>query len=312
LFTGVEANRINCAVTTAIVLKNQNIGKAYNIAATLEKPVSNGLYVKGAYSYGIGKNTVDPGSIATGTWQNNQIAIDPNNVPLGYSSATAKHRAFVAASYYKDFFGFGATTISAFWESRIQGNYSYAFSGDLNGDSGSNNDLIYIPKTAAEMNFGNITNSTGTVLFTPAQQATAWDAFISQDPYLSKHRGEYAVRGAAFLPWVHRIDFAVAQDIKLKWGGQTHRLQLRADVLNFGNLLNSDWGAGWSTVSSQPLITTSTSGTATCRVGPATATAASYCLRTVNNALLPAQSFQRSPILNDVYRVQFGVKYLFN
>ncbi len=312
LFTGVEANRINCAVTTAIVLKNQNIGKAYNIAATLEKSVSNGLYFKGAYSYGIGRNTVDPGSIATGTWQNNQIGIDPNNVPLGYSGATAKHRVFVAASYHRDYFKFGGTTVSAFWESRVQGNYSYAFSGDLNGDSGTNNDLVYIPKNTSEMNFGNITTAANVVTFTPEQQAAAWDAFISQDPYLSKHRGQYAVRGAAFLPWVHRIDFALSQDIKVKWGSQTHKFQLRADVLNFGNLLNHNWGSGWSTVAAQPLLTTSTSSTATCRVGPAVATAASYCLRTINGALLPATSFQRVPTINDVYRVQFGVKYIFN
>lgn len=312
LFTGVEANRINCAVTTAIVLKNQNIGKAYNIAATLEKSVSKGLYFKGAYSYGIGKNTVDPGSIATGTWQNNQIAGDPNRVGLGFNSASAKHRVFVASSYYLDWFKFGATTFSSFWESRIQGNYSYTFSGDLNGDSGTNNDLIYIPRDQSEMNFGNITTSAGVVTFTAAQQAAAWDAFINQDPYLSKNRGSYAVRGAAFLPWVHRMDFALSQDIKFKWGKQEHKFQLRADVLNFTNLLNDKWGSGWATVAAQPLLTTSTSGTATCRPGSAVATAASYCLRTIGGALLPASSFQRVPTINDVYRVQFGVKYMFN
>lgn len=297
LFTGVEANRINCAVTTAVVLKNQNIGKAYNIAATLEKSGFSGLYFKGAYSYGIGQNTVDPGSIATGTWQNNQIAIDPNKVPLGYSNASAKHRVFFATSYYKDYFKFGGTTVSAFWESRVQGNYSYTFSGDLNGDSGTNNDLIYIPRDISEMNF--LTNGA----FTPAQQAAAWDAFIAQDPYLSKHRGEYAVRGAAFLPWVHRIDFAMTQDIKFKWGGQIHKFQLRADVLNFSNLLNKNWGSGWSAVASQPLIAApaATAGTPT-----------AYRLRLINNALLPAQSFQRVPTINDVYRVQFGLKYFFN
>jgi hypothetical protein len=304
-------NRINSAVTTAIVLKNQNIGKAYNIAATLEKPFSRGLYIKGAYSYGIGRNTIDPGSIATGSWQNNQISGDPNNPALGYSGATAKHRVFVASSYRKEYFKFGATTISAFWESRTGPNYSFVFGGDLNGDTGTANDLIYIPKDTSEMNFGNITSSTGTVLFSPAQQAAAWDAFINSDPYLAKNRGQYAERGAAFLPFIHRLDFALTQEVKLKWGGTEHRLQFRADVLNFGNLLNSDWGGGAAATTTQPLVTTSSSGTATCRAAAAT-TAATYCLRTVSGALLPATPYSRTANINDVYRVQFGVRYFFN
>lgn len=317
-FTGVDArprwtnNRINSAVTTAIVLKNQSLGRARNIAFTLEKPVSKGLYVKGAYSYGIGKNTVDAGSIATGSWQNNQMSGDPNNPGIGFSGATAKHRVFVAASYHKDYFKFGGTTVSMFWESRLGGNYSYVFSGDLNGDTGSANDLIYIPRDTSEMNFGNITTSANVVTFTPAQQAAAWEAFIQADPYLSKHRGQYAGRGAAFLPWVHRMDFSMSQDVFVKWGGNTHRFQIRGDVLNFGNLLNHNWGGGASALTTSPLLTTSTSSTATCRVGPAVATAANYCLRTISGALVAPTPFTRNAGNSDVYRLQISLKYIFN
>jgi hypothetical protein len=36
--------------------------------------------------------------------------------------------------------------VSFFWESRTIGNASYTFAGDLNGDGGTSNDLIYIPR----------------------------------------------------------------------------------------------------------------------------------------------------------------------
>ena len=74
-FTGADnrprwtsSNKINSTVDNAVVLKNQSVGYFWNITAALEKPFNFGLYAKAAYSYGIAKNTVDPGSIAFGSW----------------------------------------------------------------------------------------------------------------------------------------------------------------------------------------------------------------------------------------------------
>ncbi|MBX3288978.1 MAG: TonB-dependent receptor [Acidobacteria bacterium] len=318
-FTGADnrprwtaGNRIHSNISSAIVLKNQNVGKSWNLAFTLEKPFANGFYAKGAYSYGEAKNTVDPGSIAFGSWNNNQHHGHPNDPGVGFSAANPRHRVFTAVTYRKEYFKFGATSISAFWESRTGGTGSYVFGGDLNGDGGTSNDLIYIPRDISEMNFGRITNSAGVELFTPAQQAAAWDAFINQDPYLSKHRGEYLTRGALQLPFVHRMDLSLAQDIFVKLGGQRHKFQFRADVLNFGNLLNHNWGTSQTFSTTQPLLTTSTSGTATCRapIG-GTATDAAYCLRRIGSDFLNTSYVPSSGEAN-VYRIQFSVKYTFN
>ena len=306
------SNRINSNITSAVVLKNQNLGRMWNLAFTLEKPYSNGLWFKGGYSYGEAKNTVDPGSIAFGSWNNNQHAGNPNNPGLGYSSASSGHRVFGAASYRLEYFKFGATTFSTFYETRSGFNGSYVFSGDLNGDGGTSNDLIYIPRDTSEMNFSNITSSTGTVLFTPAQQATAFEAFINQDPYLSKNRGKYAERGGARLPFYTNVDFSVAQDIIATLGKTRHTFQVRADILNFGNLLNSNWGGGQAFNSLSPLITTSTSSTATCRNPNPSSTVASYCLRTSSGSLLSPQSFVPTANTGDVYRIQIGIRYIFN
>ncbi len=315
-FTGPDSrprwtnNRINSNITNAVVLKNQDVGRQWNMSFTLERPFSNGLFAKGAYSYGRARNTVDPGSIASGSWQSNQHFGDPNNPALGISAANQRHRVFGAFSYSKEYFGFGGTTVSMFWESRNSGNASYVFGGDLNNDGGFSNDLIYIPKDASEMNFGNITTSANVITFTAAQQAAAWETYIQQDPYLSKNRGKYAQRGAAFLPFVHRGDLSVAQDVFFKIKGQTQKFQFRVDVLNFGNLLNENWGQGQSFISLQPLIPTSTSGTATCRQAAATTTA-TYCLRQIGGNFL-SSSYQRNASTNDVYRIQLGVRYIFN
>jgi hypothetical protein len=158
---------------------------------------------------------------------------------------------FLQASYSKQYFGFGATTISAFWDAHTNGNTSYVFSGDANGDSVSGNDLIYIPRNTSEMNFVTFTANGKT--YAATDQAAAFDAYINADPYLSKHRGQYAQRGAVFLPVVQRVDLSITQDLFKSLGGRRHTGQIRLDINNFGNLLNKNWGLGQRLVNNQIL-----------------------------------------------------------
>ena len=78
--------------------------------------------------------------------------------------------------------------------------------------------------------------------FKDADNKAAFKEFIENDSYLSKHRGEYAVRGAKVAPWQSRINFKVAQDIIFPVAGKPTTLQLGVDINNVANLLNSDWG----------------------------------------------------------------------
>jgi hypothetical protein len=293
-------------VQNAIVLKNQNVGRSWNVALSLERPFGRGLYAKVAYSYGEAKNTVDPGSIAFGSWNNNQHAGDPNNPGLGFAATSPGHRAFAAVSYRREYFNIGATTISVFWEGRNGGNASYTFSGDLNGDGGTSNDLIYIPRNVGEMNFQQFTS--GGTTFTAAQQAAAWDALIEQDSYLRGRRGGYAERNGAFLPMVYRADLSIIQDLFRDAAGWRQGLQVRLDILNFGNLLNENWGVGKRFVNTQPLIVpTAAQGGP---VDPATG-AARYRLRTIGGQLM-SRTLEPNTGFGDVWQIQLSVRYNFN
>ncbi|HJR61619.1 MAG TPA: carboxypeptidase regulatory-like domain-containing protein [Vicinamibacterales bacterium] len=298
-WVGSNSNRIHSNVSNAIVLKNQDVGRSWNTAFSVEKTSTAGLWVKAAYSYGQAKNTVDAGSIAFGSWNNNQHSGDPNNPGLGYSNQG--HRFFAAASYSREYFSFGKTTVSLFWESFNAGAASYTLSGDLNGDGGTSNDLIYIPRDTSEMNFQAFGS------FTADAQAQAWNAYIEQDEYLSKNRGKYAQRGGVLLPIVSRMDLGFHQDIFTNMGGRRHEFQFRTDVLNFGNLLNKNWGVGQRLVNAQPLIVPTTA-----QGGPADASGrAQYRLRTIDNQLM-TKSLEQTAGLSDVWRVQFSVRYSFN
>ena len=294
------ANRVVSKITSAIVLKNQSVGYSYSLSGSLEKAFQNGFFAKAAYNYGVARNTVDPGSIALGSWNSNEITRDPNNPEVAYSQYSPGHRSFLALSYRHEYARFGATSVSLFAERRTQGNASYIFANDVNRDGGSN-DLIYIPRDKSEMNFVPFTSGGRT--FTAAEQATAWEAFINQDPYLSAHRGEYAGRNAIFLPQVVRTDFSVSQDIFRDANGRRNTLQLRLDIFNFGNLLNRQWGVGSRLVTTQPL----TNGS----LDPVTG-ALRYNLRNIGTELISTTYQPSSSATADVYRMQLGLRYNFN
>ncbi|MBI3569081.1 MAG: TonB-dependent receptor [Gemmatimonadetes bacterium] len=292
-------NRINTKVNGAYVLQNENSGYSLDYSVSVEKAFENGFFAKLGYNYGLSMNTHDPGSIAAGNWTGNPISGNPNNAPLGYSQYSPGHRYFVALSYKHDYFSWGRTTISTFLEGFTQGNDSYTFSGDANGDGAFGNDLIYVPRNQGEMNFVPFTS--GGTTFTAAQQAAAWDAYIAQDPYLSKRRGQYAERGGIFLPMLLRDDLSFSQDIATLIGGKRNSLEVRLDILNFTNMLNNRWGVSQRLVSNAPLIPKGRDANG----------ALTYTLRNFGSQLM-STTFQNNAGLADAYRMQLGFRYNFN
>ena len=309
-FTGADTrprwtttNRLYARVQDAVVIKNEDQGYSYSISGSLERPLADGLSGKIAYNYGLSKNTVDPGSIAFGSWSANQVPGNANNAPVGYSPTSPGQRFFLSLSYRMEYFNFGATTFSVFWDASTIGNASYTYSGDLNGDGNSSNDLIYIPRNTSEMNFVQPAG----VTFTPAQQAAAWDAYISQDEYLNSHRGQYAERGGVFLPMYSRADVSVIQDVFADMFEKHHTLEFRLDILNVGNLIDHSLGVGQRMVNAQPLLVPTTA-----QGGAANAAGqAQFIMRSINGALMD-HSFEKTSFLTDVYSFQLSVKYFFN
>jgi hypothetical protein len=80
------------------------------------------------------------------------------------------------------------------------------------------------------------------VRFTAAQQAAAFDLYVSKDRYLNSRKGDYVERNQSNTPWEHVIDMRLAQDFYITVGENKHTLQLTFDVFNFTNLINKDWG----------------------------------------------------------------------
>ncbi len=286
-------------VTAAYIIKSQNQNYSWNFSAAVTKPLDHGLSFKWGFNYGVSKSLVEPSSTAGSSWGGtNPVPGNPNTPPLAYSYNSPGKRVFLAVNYTKEYFKFGASTVSVFYDGHTNGNASYVFSGDANGDTVSGNDLIYIPRNTSEMNFKPLTVSGHT--YSAADQAAAFEQYIEADPYLNSHRGQYAVRNAVFLPMVNRVDFSFTQDVFHSFKGMRHSGQIRVDITNLSNLLNHNWGVGTRLVNNQ--ILTNPSADSQGRL--------TYNLQTANGQLLTSP-YQTSASLSDVYVIMLSFRYTF-
>ena len=299
------ANRLNSNVTQNIYLTNTNKGGSSMYTIKLERPYRKGLYVMGAYTYGMTKDITSAGSIASGSFTSNPIVNGGNFADLSYSNSDQRHRAIASLSYRLNYGGKlgGSTQFGLFYEGRNQGRYNFVYAGDMNGDGISNNDLIFVPNNASDLRFLPLT--TGGVTYSPEQQASAFEAFIKQDPYLSSIRGKYSERNGGVAPFRHTFDFSVVQEFYIDVAGKRNTFQVRADILRVGNLINSNYGVGDNLVNSRPLTSAGTAADGTPQ----------YRLATQSKdgkTVLIQDSFVKSVGLSDVWQMQIGLRYTFN
>jgi hypothetical protein len=297
-----NGNRVNDNITDAILLTNTNKGRGYSSTIKLERPTANGFSSMVAYNYSNTKDLMSAGSIAFSSWRDN-FSVNGNNLPVSaFSNNDLRHRVIAALSYRKEYADHFASQLSFFYQAQNQGRFSYRVNGDLNGDQLTSNDLMYVPKDASEMNFQAYDpDGAGPLpILTAAEQASAFDAYINQDEYLSGRRGQYAERNGVLMPWKNTLDMTFIQEFFFDVKGKRNTIQLRADIFNVGNLINNKWGVGDRIINSSPL-----------QLQSVTAGVPLYRFSTVNGQL-PTSTYGTSTTIGDVWQMQLGVRYIFN
>ena len=238
-----------------------------------------------------------------------ESSTDPNNPALAYSQNSPGKRYFAAVNYTASYFNWGATTFSVLLRRPHERKHQLHVRQrrERRWLSNQRPDLHPERHVRDELQGPETSRSQGGTLFTPAQQAAAFEQLIESDPYLSSHRGQYAQRNAVFLPVVNRIDFSVMQDVHFTIGGRKNTGQIRLDIANFGNLLNHDWGVG--TRLTNNLILTSPGADAQGRL--------TYNLQTLNGQLitnarqLSANLLSGTQLVSDVYVLMLSFRYTF-
>ena len=296
----------------AIVLDNASRGYYFSISGRLDKQFSNNLFGSLAYTYTDSKNLFDGGGDQPlSAWQSTATVNGSNNLGLSYNGNTLPHRVIGSLSYRQEYFGHLGTTVSMFYEGASQGRYSYLYSSDFNRD-GANADLIYIPNNPSEITFVPVTTGTGAntvTLFTAQQQSDAFFAFIDQDAYLSKHKGEYAERNGAQFPWRNQVDVKILQDLFTNIGGKRNSLQVSLDIFNLGNLINNNWGRIQQATFNTSAILEPVAAPTTAAVG---ARPTFRMVRDNVTGQLLSSTFRDAVSLSSTYYMQLGLRYIFN
>ena len=273
----------------AYVFTNSDKGRIWNASLKAQKTFDNGLYAMLAYSYLDSKDVNSIEAEITGdAFAFNPVVGDANADELSYSRYGDTHRIIgvLSKNWIYGTSDQWSTSISSFFEVSQGGRFSYTYGGDVNGDGNGGNDLIYVP-TSSEVNQMN---------FSGAGEAAAYDAFIAQDDYLSGRRGDYAERYGAVSPWTTRVDVKLLQDYKIKVSeNKTNTIQFSIDVLNAGNMVNSNWGLVQQPNSVQP-IGVSVDGTGT----------PSYSFNANQT-----ETFGYDSSLASRWQMQFGLRYSF-
>ena len=285
-------------ISDAIVIKNTDLGYSYALTATISKSFENGLFASLAYTNSDSRSVNDGGSIAQSQWRDRVVSGDPNENVASYSSYIQTHRFNAYGSYRLNYLNENASTTFGFtYSAAPAGRFSYTYSGDMNGDNQTSNDLIFIPRSQSDI----LLRDLGT--YTAAQQWADLDKYITQDSYLNSHRGHYAERNGAELPWSANFDFKIIQDFYIKVGGHKNTLQFTLDVFNFGNYVTPQWGLNQSTLRAG-LINYVANDAATGRP------VFTFPYRSGTTPL--SDTFQRSFGLGSRWQAQFGVRYIFN
>ena len=251
-FTGVDnrpryartssGTRVQGNVSNAIVLGNSSRGYYQSATFKLDYPSNNGVFGSLAYTISESRDLMSAGSTAATSFNSALSVNGNNNLTPSLSDNDIPHRV-VGLLGYRFEYGktvLGATTFNIGYVGEKAGRFSHTITGDMNGDLNTNNDLMYIPNNGNQIQFEAYTLNGNT--YSVAQQQQAFEYYIANDPYLNSRRGQYAERNAIALPMLHRVDLSVTQDISFKVRGKLTTFQVRADILNFGNLLNNDWG----------------------------------------------------------------------
>lgn len=279
----------------------------YSITASLAKKFAFGLNLSASYTYSKAKSYGDGvGDQVSSAYYNNRYSVNGNNdMELGYGTYVAPNRLLISASYKKDYGKNFGSEVGLIYEGMNMGyadgysctRYTYQLTGNVVNDYGSNG-LVYIPASREALDKWNFKDNGK---YTAEQQKDDFWAYINQDDYLKNHKGEYAERGGAVMPWHHQLDFKFNQNFYLNVAGQKNTLQFGVDIKNLANLLNNSWGL-YKTVNNTKLLkyTAGKDGAA-----------GSFQFQKNGKDVL-SKTYTNLTSFNSTYSIQFSIRYIFN
>lgn len=221
------------------VLTDTKKGRTFVGVVRFDKRWDFGLSLAGSFTYQNAKDQQAATSSVASSNYNNGAYLDPNGGAYGHSNDEIKYSFKYNVSFEHAFYRDYKTRIDLFGTTRIGSPYSYTFQdisssgssrSQVFGTVGSNSHyLFYVPTGVNDPK----------AVYADTATANAIEALINSTD-LKKYRGKIAPRNAFNSPWFTRLDLHLEQEIPTFVGHS--RISLFADIENFTNLLNKNWG----------------------------------------------------------------------
>jgi hypothetical protein len=227
--------------------QNKNTGYSWQIHLGLRKLLAKGLVTELNYSVGDSYALHDgTSSLNLSQWRSTETVDGRNSIHMSRSDFSPGHQLNIwlnkKFSYAKGKMG---TTVSLQCIGRSGASFSYVYAGSsMVRDDGNSSgyELVYIPRGTEVATMYFLPLITKGKFYTQEQQRTAFETFISNNEYLSTHRGRYAERNGSRMPLMHTVNLKLTQDIALKFTDHLYRFQISCALYNIGNLVNRYWG----------------------------------------------------------------------
>jgi hypothetical protein len=227
-FGTARPNRVDSAFGTIAKIRNASGDRTVSISAQLEKRFAGGSDITLAYTHTDARDRISPDCF--------NVTCNLDLTPL---DGTIDHRTLTTSNFsVRHKITLGVVTqaplhvqMGVFYNGYSGLPFSYIVDGDANADglqlAGINNDIIYVPKDAADITLIN---------------PDAWnqlDSLIRSERCLSAQRGHVMRRNSCRGSWTTLLN---ARFSKAFGAGEGHTIELISDVFNVLNLVNRDWG----------------------------------------------------------------------
>ena len=235
-------------------LTNASGDYTWSVTGQVQKSFSDRFEGSASYTYQQARDVVSITSSTAGSNYRYQRDVSGrlDDMSVTRSKYDQPHRIVATGTYHFP----SLTDVSMIYTGNSGAPFDYVYrsnggsTGDLNADGQSQNDLVYVPTDARDPNqilFRGY-NGSAAQQADAAAQAAAFESFINSTPCLKEARGTIMTRNACRNPWVNEFDVSIAQSLGAigALGGSRvpnlDNLQIRLDIVNFGNLLNKNWG----------------------------------------------------------------------
>jgi hypothetical protein len=213
--------------SNVLLLQNTDEGDQWSINLQVQRPFTNGFTANASYLYGRSRSVLDAqSSQAASNWGNLIVPGDVNDPPLTTSNFDPGHKFTFFASYDIPFWQKFVTTASLFYVGQSGRPFTLTSGNqDINRDTRTNNDALYLPRSADEVDFANGTFAD-------------WSAFIDERECYTKYIGQIIPRNACRSPWVNSLDFRLNVQLPVR----RVRAEITFDLLNLFNLFDREAG----------------------------------------------------------------------